>query len=95
MWYRASFREYPEHLREPEYTDHWEKKRVVSGGQFRWRGVQVFAAHALEDEVIGVEPLEDCWRVWFCFYEVGILDRQGKIWRPDLWAKKQPKGGDQ
>jgi len=91
--YRPSVREYPERLAEPEYPGEWERRRVAQGGQFRWWRAHVFAGHALEGETIGLEPLEDsCWRVWFSFYELGILDRRARIWRPDQWAKRQKPG---
>jgi hypothetical protein len=94
QWYRRSGWRYPERLLEPEYPGEWETRRVSNGGQFRWRAERVFAGHALEGEVVGLEPLEqDCWRVWFNFYEVGVLDHRGKIWRPDEWAKRQQKAG--
>lgn len=90
--YRPSARCYAERLAGAEYPDGWERRRVSSGGQIRWRGELVFAAHALEDELVGLEPLEDGnWRVWFSFYEMGVLDRQARIWRPDRWAKRQRK----
>lgn len=90
--YRPSARCYPARLAEPEYPKEWECRRVSSGGQFRWWVDRVFAGHALEGELVGLEPLEDGnWRVWFSFYELGVLDRQGKIWRPDRWAKRRRK----
>jgi transposase InsO family protein len=94
--YAASPRTYPACLPEPEYPGGWECRRVMEGGQFRWWSERVFASHALEGELIGLEPLEDGnWRVWFSFHELGVLDRQGKIWRPDRWAKRQQKGANQ
>ena len=92
--YKASLRGYPERVAEPQYPGEWESRRVAPGGQFRWRSDYVFAGHAVQGELVGLEPLEDgCWRVWFSFYELGILDRHAKIWRPDKWAKRQRKGG--
>lgn len=94
--YEASCRQYPARLEEPEYPGDWESRRVAEGGRFRWWSERVFASHALEGETVGLEPLEDgCWRVWFSFYELGVLDRQCKIWRPDQWAKRQPQAGGQ
>jgi len=90
--YQPSIRCYPERIAEPEYPGEWKTRRVAPGGQFRWSSEYVFAAHALEGETIGLEPLEEgWWRVWFSFHELGILDRRGKIWRPDEWAKRQQK----
>ncbi len=90
--YKPSARSYPERVAEPEYLDEWGRRKVGAGGQFRWRNGRVFAAHALEGELVGLEPLEDGnWRVWFSFYELGVLDRQNKLWRPDRWAKRSGK----
>ena len=92
--YRSSTRSYPQRLAEPEYPGEWERRRVSAGGQFRWRHDMVFAAHALDGERVGLEPLEDGhWRVWFGFWELGVLDERAKIWRPDQWAKRQRRKG--
>lgn len=88
--YAASARSYPERLAEPEYPGEWETRLVAAGGQFRWHNAHVFAAHALEGERVGLEPLPSGpWRVWFSFQELGILGENDRIWRPDQWAKRQ------
>ena len=90
--YRVSVRSYPERLGETEYPGEWERRRVSPGGQFRWHSDYVFAAHPLEGEWVGLEAMEDGhWRVWFSFYELGVLDEGGKIWRPDQWEKRQQR----
>jgi putative transposase len=74
-YYRPSDRSYPGRLREIEYPDDWEIRRISSSGQMRWSGEYVFVAHALGGEAVGLEPIDDrYWRVWFSFYEVGTLD---------------------
>lgn len=95
--YVNSGRSYPARLAEPEYPGEWQVRRVSPGGQFRWGGEYVFAAHPLAGEWVGLEPTEDGnWRVWFSFYEVGILEQaRAKIWRPDQWEKRQQKQGRQ
>lgn len=89
--YQTSPRSFPERLREPEYAGEWESRLVSPGGQFRWKGELVFAGHALTGERVGLEPLEDGnWRVWFSFYQVGVLESErGKIWTPERWEKRQ------
>lgn len=88
--YEASGRVYPARLEEMEYPAGWETRRVCDGGQFRWHSGLVFAAHALEGERVGLEPIEeDRWRVWFSFWQLGVMDREAKIWRPDQWKKRQ------
>jgi hypothetical protein len=90
--YRPSDRAYPEQLIEPMYPGDWECRRVGQGGKFSWWSEYIFAGHALEGEPVGLEPLEDGnWRVWFSFYKLGVLDSEGKLWRPEKWAKRQKK----
>jgi putative transposase len=73
--YQASPRVYPERLREVVYPADWEVRRVFDGGQIRWHGNRLFVAHALTGEPVGLEQIEEHrWRVWFSFYELGILD---------------------
>jgi putative transposase len=84
-YYQPSSRSYPERLRPIEYPADWQKRRVSDGGQMRWLGESVFVAHALEGEFVGLEPVaDDQWRVWFSFYQVGVLDsRKLKIRRSE------------
>ena len=73
--YQASARVYPGRLREVEYPPDWEVRRVGDGGQIRWRVDRVFVAHALAGEPVGLQQIDTGrWRVWFSFYEVGVLD---------------------
>ena len=69
-------------------------RRVAPAGQIGWWGDYVFVAHALQGERVGLEPIEERrWRVWFSFYEIGVLDAEklairrpeGRAWAsPDL-----------
>lgn len=90
-FYEPSPRPYPRRLPEIEYPDHWKVRRVSPGGQMRWHCGNVFVAHALEGESVGLEQIaEGHWRVWFSFYEVGVLDTdRSRIWRPETWKKRQ------
>lgn len=89
--YEPSPRPYRERLPPVEYPAGWPVRRVSPGGQMRWSGASVFVAHALEGEPVGLEPFaERHWRVWFCGYQVGILDGDSLcLRRPDEWAKRQ------
>lgn len=93
--YQTSPRVYPERLREVEYPSDWLVRRVSPGGQMRWRGEAIFVAHALESEPVGLEPRpEGGWRVWFSFYEVGVLEAGAvRIRRPPP-LPKPAQGGD-
>jgi hypothetical protein len=90
-YYQASERGYVERLREVEYPSDWKVRPVASGGQTRWKGERLFVAHALAGERIGLEPIdEQHWRVWFSFYEIGILDTvKLRIRRPERKPKEQ------
>jgi transposase InsO family protein len=91
--YQPSGREYPRRIAEVEYPETWQVRRVAPGGQIRWHSQHVFVGHALEAEVVGLEPIEERhWRVWFSFYEIGVLDvQQSRIWRPEQWNQRQRK----
>lgn len=93
--YQPSPRVYPERLREVEYPADWLVRQVSPGGQMRWQGDSVFVAHALEGEPVGLEPRPGGgWRVWFSFYEVGVLEAGAlRIRRPQP-TQKQAEGGD-
>ena len=93
-YYQPSVRVYPERLPEVSYEGDWQVRRVTAGGQIRWRGESVFVSHALAGEMVGLEQEEEeQWRVWFSFYEVGLLDgRSGKVWNLREWKKRhRPK----
>jgi len=90
-YYAPSARPYPRRAAEAAYPDDWPKRLVSPGGQMRWQSQYVFVAHALAGEAVGLEPIADnCWRVWFHFYELGVLDAaRTKIQRPEPCKKQQ------
>ena len=94
--YQASGREYPRRVAEVEYPRDWRVRRVSPGGQMAWEGERVFVAHALEGEPVGLEPIDERhWRVWFSFYQLGVLDAAtARIWRPEQWEKRQRKAAE-
>jgi transposase InsO family protein len=83
--YQPSGREYSSRLPEVEYPADWQVRRVREGGQIRWYADPVFVSHALVGEPVGLEQIDDrSWRVWFSFYELGILDSvKRKVRRPE------------
>ena len=89
--YQCSSREYPRLLAPMEYPEIWPVRLVNSGGQIRMQNQQVFVSHALEGERVGLEPIdEQHWRVWFSFYQVGVLaGKRMRVWRPERWEKRQ------
>jgi len=88
--YQLSARPYPERLGEVEYPAGWIVRCVSGGGQMRWANTYVFVSHALVDERVGLEPIDDRhWRVWFYGYEIGLFDATTRtIRRP---PPKQPE----
>jgi putative transposase len=93
MYYEKSARPYPERLREVEYPADWAVRRVGGGGQMRWAGESVFVAHALNGERVGLEQVdEERWRVWFSFYEIGVLDTAKLVLRRP--QREMPKSKD-
>jgi transposase InsO family protein len=90
-YYEPSPRVYPGRLREVEYPVDWEVRRVANGGQIRWSGDRVFVAHALHGEPVGLEQIDDRrWRVWFSFYEIGVLDAAKLVIRRPV--REEPNG---
>jgi transposase InsO family protein len=76
-FYQASLRDYPARLPEVEYPSGWALRQVSPGGQMRWRNEYVFVSHALRDETVGLDPIDErYWRVWFSFYDIGVLDTE-------------------
>jgi putative transposase len=74
-YYQASPRAYPGRLRAVEYPSDWDVRCVSPGGRMRWLGEYVFVSHGLDGERVGLEQIEERrWRVWFSFYEIGVLD---------------------
>ncbi len=93
-YYEASARVYAGRAREVEYASDWEVRRVAPGGQMRWAGDYVFVAHALRGEPVGLEQIDDRhWRVWYSFYEIGVLDvAKLVIRRPQKQPPPAPDG---
>lgn len=91
-FYPPSARSYPARLPEPEYPEGWTLRRVSPGGQMQWASESVFVAHRLEAETVGLEQIDERhWRVWFSFYQIGILDTEKLvIRRPEPGAKEGP-----
>ncbi len=97
LYYQPSDRSYPGRLRKVEYPADWHVRQVSPGGQMRWSGQSVFVAHALEGEAVGLEQTDERhWRVWFSFYEIGVLDAEKLvIRRPERQPAKEPQDATQ
>ena len=64
--YTCSPRPFPDQLPALEYPRQFEVRRVSRNGGFRWNSDRVHVSHALADQHIGLEPVDD--GVWTpCF----------------------------
>lgn len=79
--YEPSPRAMPRRVPEPEYASEVFTRRVQFNGLFHWEGDEWFLSESLRGQTIGLEPVgEERWRIWFCHYALGVLDRKvGKI----------------
>ena len=91
--YERSQRSYPSRLPEPEYSDHWEVRRVRECGTMRWWSAPIFVGKVLAGEAVGLEPIEDGqWRLWFFDQPLGILDeRKRKLQKLPTVAREEDK----
>ena len=73
--YRASPREYPVRVPEPEYDSAMQVRRVRPRGQFTWKCDEVFLSETLIGERVGLERQDDrYWTVYFARFPIGRLD---------------------
>ena len=92
--YQGSGREYPSRLEEPEYPAVMEVRRVLDG-RIRWRRQRVYVGKGLNGERVGLEAVgEGLWRVWFCFYELGLFDERELCLRPRTGPAAGHSSGD-
>ncbi len=94
--YTESHREYPSKLPKIVYPSHFEVRKIKRNGEFKWRGIFVYATQALTGEHIGLERISNHELiVRFSFYPLGILDEKtNKIIR-SYKRKKETTDGPQ
>jgi putative transposase len=71
-WHPSS-RVYPARITGPDYPVHFEVRRVLANGTFKFRGQVPFLSHALEGTDIGLEEITD--GVWDLMYYRTVLGR--------------------
>ncbi len=92
MHYAASPRSYTGRLREPDYPDAWQVRRVRHNGEIKWRGEQFFLSEALTGEPIALQPLDDdSWLLHFGPITLGALDRNGKFTKFRAGTRPRPQ----
>jgi hypothetical protein len=73
--YNGSPRPYTKRRATPEYEAHWEKRKVLAGGDIKWSQKQIFISHALAGQTIGLQATDvDLWTVHFYRFRIGKLD---------------------
>ena len=71
--WHASTRVFPTRITPPTYPGHFEVRRVSSAGTFRLHNGQQFLTQALNDEMIGLEEVQE--GVWNVLYYETLLGR--------------------
>jgi len=81
--YQSSARRYSGRLREPEYGDDEEVRRVHHSGEVRWRGHSIYISESLVGEPVGlVERDNGDWDIHYGPVPLGRIDRKGRFHRP-------------
>jgi len=71
--WHTSTRPFPSRIAAPTYPGHFEVRRVSSAGTFRLHNGQQFLSQALNDEMIGLEEVQD--GIWNVIYYETLLGR--------------------
>jgi transposase InsO family protein len=73
--FQPSPRPFPRKPRQPDYAQHWEKRKVMCNGVLRWHSTDVFLSETFGGRTVAFEPIDcDLWRVWFHEFIVGTFD---------------------
>lgn len=73
--YGGSPRPFPRRSLRPEYEAHWEKRKVLPGGDIKWRQKQIFFSHALAGRTVALQATEaGLWTVHFHRFRIGKFD---------------------
>jgi len=76
-WYNSSPRSYPSRLPEVYYSEHMKVCLVRDHGDVSYYGQRFFVSECLAGEYIGIEKIqEDMSKLWYCNYELGIVDHR-------------------
>jgi transposase InsO family protein len=77
-FYSPSPRPMPRRLPEPEYAAELTLRMVRSSGEIRWRGHLVHISAILAGEGVGIEEIQQGWRVWFYSQPIGLIHPNGQ-----------------
>jgi transposase InsO family protein len=84
--YVPSPRSYPSRLPSLHYPSQFLTRKVAASGRIRWKTALVTIGHALEGELIGIEPGDGIHNVFFADVRLGFIDDV----RPDLGLIRPP-----
>jgi len=77
--YRPSARPFPTRLPSVEYPGHYERRRVSRNGGIRWKKDWLNISHALVEQEVGLEEIEDgVWNVFFCSFLLGRFQERDR-----------------
>jgi len=81
--YVASPRHYNGRLREPEYPDGFEVRRVRQNGEIKWRGSTIYVGQVLSGEPVGCQQTDDGkWALSYGPINLGTIDDRGRLCIP-------------
>jgi transposase InsO family protein len=83
--YTPSPRPLPRRVPAPVYSEAWEVRRVMRGGEIKWAGRPLFLTHVLAGEDVALEPIDDgVWLVRFAALPLAVFhERRWVLQRPD------------
>lgn len=78
--YRSSDRSFRETFAGYSYSDRFEVRKVNSDGLIRFRGHRYRFSKAFQGEPVGLSPTaqDGHWDMYYCRYQVGVLDEKSK-----------------
>lgn len=77
-FYAPSQRPMPKCLPDPDYRSDMKTRRVRSNGEIKFGGQLIHISAALAGEGVGIEEIENGWKVWFCKEPIGLLNHRGQ-----------------
>jgi transposase InsO family protein len=77
--YECSARRYTGRVREPEYEESEQKRKVQQRGEFYWASTPVFLSEAVAGETVALKQKEGgLWEVRFAHVKLGIFDENAR-----------------
>jgi len=77
-FYQPSSRPMPRRIPEPDYPDHFKRRRVRTNGEIKFDGQIIHISSALAGEAVAIEEIDRRWRLWFYNEPIGLLDHRGQ-----------------